>query len=210
MADDEPRGYLPKQKRSERTRARLVQAGQRLFSEEGYHRTSSKKIAREAGVATGSFYNHFPDKKQLLLEIHRLHMTSVHTRVAALLAEADFGAPATDGRAIVREIIRQAMALHDFSPELHREISALTYTDEEFAELGRLEHQRTVQMLLSLLRPHAHTLRVEDLSAAARVVVEAMEAVIHSVRFFPADGDVEEDRLLDALGDMVFRYLYRD
>ncbi len=208
MADEQPRGYLPKQRRSERTRARLVEAGKRLFSEEGYHRTSSKKIAREAGVATGSFYNHFRDKKQLLLELNRLYMASIHARVAELLAQADFGAPASDGRTVVREIIRQAVALHNLSPELHREISALTYTDEEFGELGRQEHQRSVDLLLARLQPHAHTLRVRDLPAAAKVVVQAMEAVIHSVRFFP--GGEDEERLLDALGDMVFRYLYED
>jgi len=209
MTEETPRGHIPKQRRSEQTRARIVEAGKRLFSEEGYHRTSSKKIAREAGVATGSFYNHFEDKKQLLLEIHRLHMSSVHSRVAELLERGDFGSPRSDGRSIVRNIIQQALLLHDFSPALHREISALTYSDEDFAELGRQEQARTVQMLIALLEPHAGALRVGDLEAAARVVVHAMEEVIHAIKFFPVSED-ERQRLMEALSDMVFRFLYRD
>lgn len=199
---------IPKQKRSIATREKILAAGKTLFSRDGYHATSSKKIAREAGIAVGSFYNYFPDKKRLLMEIHREHVGRVHAMVSDALHSADLGHPETDARLIVKRIVDQTLKLHDFSPALHREISALIYTDPDFADMGRREENHAVQMLKELLALHPESLRISDLEAAARVVVLALEEVVHTIKIFGAP--IEESRLLDALGDMVYRFLYED
>lgn len=51
------------------TRARLLAGGRALFAEHGLHRVTSHDIARAAGVASGTFYLHFPDKQALFREI---------------------------------------------------------------------------------------------------------------------------------------------
>ncbi len=53
----------------EATRARLHASGVRLFGERGLNGVTSHDIAREAGVAAGTFYLHFPDKTSLFQEI---------------------------------------------------------------------------------------------------------------------------------------------
>lgn len=186
----------------------IGQAGIEAFSLEGYHQTSSKKIARRAGVAVGSFYNHFRDKKALLMEIHRRHMTQVHAMVAQALKAADFGAPDTDGRALTSAIVQQTMQLHDLSPDLQRQIAALTYSDRDFAEMRRKEEAHAVEQVITLLSPHKDALRVTDLRAACEVVVQAIEAVVHGIRIFGAEDDGQAQ--LDALGDMIHRFLYPD
>ncbi len=47
----------------------IIQAALSCFAEEGFHRTTNKKIAARAGVAEGLLYHYFPDKKSLLLAI---------------------------------------------------------------------------------------------------------------------------------------------
>lgn len=47
------------------TRRRLLEAGTELFAEDGLRAVTSTAIARRAGVATGTFYLHFPDKHAL-------------------------------------------------------------------------------------------------------------------------------------------------
>jgi len=44
------------------TRDKLLAAARRLFAERGYHATRPQDIAREAGVAIGTFYLYFADK----------------------------------------------------------------------------------------------------------------------------------------------------
>ncbi len=50
------------------TLSRLRAASRHLFVEKGYHETRPQDIAREAGVANGTFYMHFADKQQAFLD----------------------------------------------------------------------------------------------------------------------------------------------
>ncbi|MGH0033848.1 MAG: TetR/AcrR family transcriptional regulator [Myxococcota bacterium] len=51
------------------TRRRLLEAGTELFAADGVRAVTSTAIARRAGVATGTFYLHFPDKHALFEEL---------------------------------------------------------------------------------------------------------------------------------------------
>lgn len=62
----EPR---PLKSRSERTRAALIGAGRRLFSERPVDAVTVDDIVGAAGVGKGSFYNHFADREALVRAI---------------------------------------------------------------------------------------------------------------------------------------------
>jgi len=47
---------------------RLREGARKLFVEQGYHNTRPQDIARESGVANGTFYIHFTDKKEAFLD----------------------------------------------------------------------------------------------------------------------------------------------
>lgn len=68
VAEVEITGSAPARSRVA-TRRRLVEAGTRLFAADGLHGATSARIARAAGVATGTFYLHFKDKQALFREI---------------------------------------------------------------------------------------------------------------------------------------------
>ncbi|MGW6376136.1 TetR/AcrR family transcriptional regulator [Rhodococcus sp. NPDC055112] len=51
------------------TRARILSAALRLFSERGYAGTSITAIARTAGLSAPGVLHHFPDKQTLLLAV---------------------------------------------------------------------------------------------------------------------------------------------
>jgi len=51
------------------TRSRLLEAGQKLFAEQGYAATSMRQVAENAGLAVGGIYNHFLSKEALFQAI---------------------------------------------------------------------------------------------------------------------------------------------
>lgn len=67
------------------TRAGLVRAAARLWSERGYDATTIEDICATAGVSRSTYYVHFESKDQLLGELTRLTATSVAADVAAVL-----------------------------------------------------------------------------------------------------------------------------
>jgi len=63
------------------TRARLLASGKTLFAEHGLHRTTTHDIAAHAGVAAGTFYNHFSDKGALFQEITAVGIRELEARL---------------------------------------------------------------------------------------------------------------------------------
>jgi len=53
-------------KQVEDKKAALLQAALKLFTERGFHGTSTAQISKEAGVATGTLFNYFPTKEDLI------------------------------------------------------------------------------------------------------------------------------------------------
>jgi AcrR family transcriptional regulator len=72
--------------KSEETRSLIVTTAMRLFTENGYDRTTMRAIAAEAGVSVGNAYYYFSSKEQLIQgfydEIARLHLGAARDRLA--------------------------------------------------------------------------------------------------------------------------------
>jgi AcrR family transcriptional regulator len=51
------------------TKQRILQAAQRLFARNGYDGTTTRDLAAAAGVAEGTLFRHFVNKKAILIEV---------------------------------------------------------------------------------------------------------------------------------------------
>ena len=56
-----------KLKKGEVTRLAIEDAALELYMEHGYHATSMRQIADQAGLALGGIYNHFKSKEEIFL-----------------------------------------------------------------------------------------------------------------------------------------------
>lgn len=65
------------------TRARLLTSGKTLLAERGLHRITTHDVAAHAGVAAGTFYNHFRDKGDLFREITNEALSELTRRLDA-------------------------------------------------------------------------------------------------------------------------------
>ncbi|NEP18307.1 MAG: TetR/AcrR family transcriptional regulator [Leptolyngbya sp. SIO4C1] len=51
------------------TQERILKAAQRLFAKQGYGGTTTRDLAQAAGVAEGTLFRHFENKKAILVEV---------------------------------------------------------------------------------------------------------------------------------------------
>lgn len=58
-----------REQKKRRNRATIIKAAKRIFLSSGYESTSIRDIIRETPLATGTFYNYFPDKEALFRTI---------------------------------------------------------------------------------------------------------------------------------------------
>ncbi len=78
----------PATARGQRTRQRLLDAAEVVFGRKGYEAASIADLTREAGVALGTFYVYFPDKRAIFVEV----VDSLGARLRHQLAAAVAGA----------------------------------------------------------------------------------------------------------------------
>jgi TetR/AcrR family transcriptional regulator, transcriptional repressor for nem operon len=105
-------------------KAALIDAATEVFHVQGFNASSVDDIVRAANVPKGSFYNHFPSKEALALEVTRRY--AANTRVDMLAGE---GSPLARLRAhftflVDRDInwgVDRGCVLGNFATELARQ-----------------------------------------------------------------------------------------
>ena len=71
--------------RGELTRQKLIDTALRLFRDDGYHATTMRRIATEAGVSLGNAYYYFASKDDLVHELYRRVQRDHRDRALPLL-----------------------------------------------------------------------------------------------------------------------------
>jgi AcrR family transcriptional regulator len=69
------------------TRQRILQAAQHLFASRGYDGTTTRDLAQAAGVAEGTLFRHFENKKSILIEVATHGWVEILTDLLTELSE---------------------------------------------------------------------------------------------------------------------------
>lgn len=102
--------------KSERTRARILQAAARVLSERGYAGARLRDIAEEAGMKTGSLYYHFDSKDDLVEEVLRHGVRTTFAHVTASVDSLPASAtPAERVRSAIRAHAESVVEISDFA-----------------------------------------------------------------------------------------------
>lgn len=123
-------------------RERILGAALDLYMERGYYHTSLKDIAGKIGISPSSIYLHFPDKKELFIEVVRNVITGLNLKVEEVMLEVSDPARLTtslfkvyyDNYPKLGEIIGQLRAgvstgdewARERLSELYRDLTAVT------------------------------------------------------------------------------------
>jgi AcrR family transcriptional regulator len=83
------------------TRGRILLAALRLFAEYGFHGSSIRDLATEAGINSATLYAHYPSKEQVLADLVLIGHQELHRRLQQALIDSG-GGPAEQLAALVR------------------------------------------------------------------------------------------------------------
>lgn len=60
------------QSKKDRTKAAIIDSAINVIAKKGYEKSSIQEVTKKAGVANGTFYNHYKDRKSIFEEIANL------------------------------------------------------------------------------------------------------------------------------------------
>jgi len=136
MAIDAPpsAGRVPADER----RQQLIDAATRLFAQRGFSGTTTRQIARAAGVNEAIIFRFFPHKDDLYAAI--LEQKSAEARSDALIGTLRDMAAAGDDAGVIRTIVSRVIEHHRRDPEFLRLMLHSSLENHSFARQYRERH----------------------------------------------------------------------
>lgn len=189
-------------------RNQILDAAARVFAQKGFHPTTIKDIAREAGIADGTIYNYFDNKPALLLGIfERMREAAVQNADFTRLSELD-------ARSFIHAYLRQALiALKGDNFALLRVILSEMMVNQE---LRTLYEQNILQPTLAMaeipLRQwvEARQIRPIDISLTVRVISSMVLGLMIEHVMGDAPLEAKWDSLPEFITDLMFNGLRND
>ncbi len=152
-------------------------------------------------MSIGSLYQYFPNKDAILIELTHRHMADGRTRLTELLTG---GTPESLDQ-LISLAVESMIELHVADRELHRVLfEEAPRTASVRAELKAIEDE-IVTHVAKLLVTYSETGMMRDPELTARVVVVAIESLVH--RLIASEFTHDPKALAGELTRLIMAYL---
>ena len=181
------------------TRERLVAAAARLFNRTGYHGTDSNQIAREAGYATGVFYKHFADKREIFLAAYETWVVSEWKAVEDQLSSG------RTPEATARKLVALTVDFHTRWKGLRTSLMELVASDARVRRFYREQRKRQLDLMARIRgeigaprhRPEEDAIHLFTMERTADAIAQG------EVRDLGLDRDVVIDALVKKVAALL-------
>jgi AcrR family transcriptional regulator len=190
---------MPVQTRSVAKVARMLDTCADLIDEVGYEGLTTTLLAERAGVAIGSVYQFFPDKRAVVAELTRRNVEAYVRRLSERMV----------GGGMTRWVDAVDAGLDEYI-DMHRNVAGFRslhfgdVVDVNLLDPDRDNNSVIVDHLGGLLERHFGMLRDDRLEFALTMAVEMADALIKAAFRYQVDGD---ERILTEAKQIVRDYL---
>lgn len=184
----------PQQKRSIEKKNRIIEVGFRLMCENGYQKTTTADIAKAAGVSTGIIYSYFKDKRDIFIRGLEQYGEQIILPVYEQLT------PGLDVMSSLNRIIDSIMDSHRIFQNAHKELEALTMTDNTIATI-MFTTELKISKQLELLLANAG-FDTENLAEKTHIIYNMVESLCHELTFHKHD-DLDPLKMRQIVTDTI-------
>lgn len=192
---------IPIQKRSIEKRKKIIDAALKMFNEKGYFSTNTAEIAKTAGLATGSLYSYFKDKKDIFLEVTNLYGKVIYDHVVKELSKIK---DTNDLDLMIKTTINIILESHKISPKFHQEMMILSYKDKEIRYSFRKQQEVMLNKYIEKFKKF--DLNLENKNEKYFLVFSLIENTCHEI-IYDAKLTLDRDVLIEECAEVVKKIL---
>jgi AcrR family transcriptional regulator len=190
----------PRQSRSTRLVADILEAATRVLVREGAHRFTTARVAEAAGVSVGSLYQYFPNKEAILFGLQTSEWQLTMGQLRRILSDQS-KLPLERLRIAVRAFFRSECDEAEFRSALEEAAPLYREAPESLAHAE--EGRELMEQFMRDLLPHAGARQRAFAADLMGTLMSSVGKVISSQN----RSRNEVDRLAVAIGDMLCAYL---
>ncbi len=166
----------PIQKRSIKTKDKIIKAGFDLICKDGYYKTNTAKIAKEAGVSTGIVYQYFKDKRDIFLAGLEKYADSIFY---PMLNKPDFSFDKNNLPDLINKMIKKYISNHKLSLTAHEEITSMVHSDKDVAFYF---YKREMEMTNSISKILVNNnFKIQNMDEKVHIIVGLVENLCHEI-----------------------------
>ena len=189
-----------KEQMVEARRTQILMGAAQVFVEKGFHKSTTKEIAKAAGVSEGTIYNYFDTKRELLVALMDTAMTESLKRII-------LDNPPENPRELITAIMRDRYQLAKESGHLMAPVIAEVFSDDELRELL---YQRVLMPIASHLERYVQfhiasgKFRQIDPLLVTRAIMGAlvMNYALKLTKLDPRYEEISEETLIEQLASL--------
>lgn len=166
-----PSKPIPTQARARLKRDALITAATEDFKHLGYESTTAKTIANRAEVATGTFYQYFHNKDDILRVIARERLEQLSQQISHQKAQL----PSSDITALLEHNLTLVFKFHEEAPELHQVLEQRRHCDPHLQNILKEGEVILSQQVLDFIK----SFNVDDPEAVAFNLFAMSEGLAH-------------------------------
>jgi AcrR family transcriptional regulator len=199
----------PKQKRSQESLERVLEASTRLLEKNGYDAFTIQDVSQQADVSVGAIYARFGSKESLLRAVHKHAMDSLRLETEAL-ADVD-GKPTTPAREVILGAVKRVADIFRGNEPLLRAFMHLGAVDEMISRRGSAESIDLSRQFKTIILANRDELIHPDPETAVDVAFRMTYCTFaRQVMYgptFESDRPISWDELVDEVGEACAAYL---
>lgn len=191
--------HRPRRGSPVQTRERLIRAAASQFNRFGYHGTDSNSIAKEAGYATGSFYKHFRDKREIFLAAYEQWVAAQWDEIDLELSRMQ------QAEETARRLVELSIKFHTKWRGLRACLMELVFSDMEVRKFFRAQRRHQLDFIARLRARFGLSRRTREQDAIHLYMTE---------RVFDAIGQgevqslgLDKEAVVDAMVERVYALL---
>lgn len=190
---------LPTQQRALAKRNALICAAEHCFAKLGYEGCTAKIVAEHAEVATGTFYQYFDNKDDMLHTLAEQWFFELeHT-----LDDHQSSPPTTDIEARLENSLRFIYDFHEQKPELHQIFEHRRNVDGTLADILNRGEAKLQQHVAQFV----HALKLPNADLVAYNLFAMAEGVVHRHVFY-SETKQDKDAVIQQAARMLASYLH--
>ena len=196
----------PKQTRSMETKEKILKTALRLFCENGFYKTTTNEIAKQAAVPIGSLYSYFKNKDMILLEILDDYNQAFIDRIDNLNIGENIDLCRNDKKLWIKRTIETLIEIHEETKEFNLELQALYHSMPEVSEIHATHDLKIKEMIIKEFEYYKDDLKITDIEVSAIITNDIISSVVDRIVF--TNKLILRDRILNEGVDVIYKYLF--
>jgi|GEM_PF-403348 len=196
----------PKQTRSMETKEKILKTALRLFYENGFYKTTTNEIAKQAAVPIGSLYSYFKNKDMILLEILDDYNQAFMDRFDKLNIGENIDRSQNDKKSWIKKTIETLIEIHEETKEFNLELQALYHSMPEVSEIHNIHDLKIKERIIKEFEYFKDELKTNDIEVAAIITNDIISSVVDRIVF--TNNPVGRDRIINQGTEAIYKYLF--